>query len=222
MKVQASKNRDHKKSASLLLGVLFAGLLFAGCNDHLTIDRDPSVTVRKGMTWAWRPEGQTQAGNRKVISRDVIGRDRQNYPPPTQDAGSQEIRDRLKIGFQQAMAAKGLKLVDDPYAADFLVDYHVGIQARKAQVASPAYPPVLVCGYYGCWNSWGPGYWGPPEVIRTVKYHEGTLVFEMYRNRDNRLAYRARSDKVVNHDTFRPDQVNEATKHMLKDLKPTK
>lgn len=200
-----------------VLAVLLGGVFLAGCDDHITVDRDPSVSVRKGMTWAWRPQAPPKADRRRVVSRDVISRE---YPAPAPDQDSQILRDRLKIAFQQVLSSKGLVQVDDPARADFLVDYHVGIRARRATVATPAYAPVLVCGYYGCWESWGPGYWGPPEIIRTVRYHEGTLVFSLVRNDDNRLAFRAISQKVVTRESFNPDHAYDAAKHMLKDLKP--
>lgn len=211
---------------SLFAGVaiLVGGVLLAGCDDHITVDRDPSVAIRKGMTWAWRPMAAkasqaTRQGQRPVISRDVIpGED---YPAPVANPNSQIVRDRLKIAFEQVLASKRLAQVNDPGQADFIVDYSVGIRERRARIATPTYAPILVCGYYGCWQSWGPGYWGPPE-IRTIRYHEGTLVFSLHRREDRRLAFRAISQKVVTPETYQPHQVYEGVKHLLKDLKPAK
>ena len=53
-----------------------------------------------------------------------------------------------------------------------------GVAALVERVAVPVDPPVLVCGYYGCWQSWG--YWGPPGyAVRTVHYREGSIVFDL-------------------------------------------
>jgi len=41
-----------------LLGLLaLASVAFlAGCDERVVVDRDPSVRVQRGMTWAWRPQ----------------------------------------------------------------------------------------------------------------------------------------------------------------------
>lgn len=210
-----------KTSLYLAAFILLGGLLLTGCDDHITVDRDPSVPVRKGMTWAWRPMAPLKAPKaegRPVISRDIIPGE--EYPAPQADANSQIVRDRLKIAFEQVLASKHLVRVDDAAKADFLVDYSVGVRERSARIATPTYAPILVCGYYGCWQSWGPGYWGPPE-IRTIRYQEGTLVFSLNRRSDHRLAFRAISQRIVTPESYTPHQVFEGVKRLLKDLKPS-
>src|SRR5258707_2153499 len=171
------------KGRAGLLGVLaLASVAFlAGCDEHVVVDSDPSVRVQRGMTWAWRPQPTQQQevraeGGRKVISRDVITprSDRaQREFPRYNDPQKDMVHQRTRIAIEQTLASKGLTQVTDPAAADFLVDYQVGIQGRRGRVTVPVDQPVLVCGYYGCWQSWG--YWGPPGyVVRTVHYREGT------------------------------------------------
>ena len=206
-----SQTKKVVAAASLLL----AGIVLVGCNDHIVVDRDPSIPIQRGQTWAWRPAPVVPArpGEGKIISRDVI------LPQPT--LRTQLVRDRLKMAFQQTLASKGLVQVDDPSKADFLVDFNVGVHRAHARVATPVYPPAVVCGYYGCWQSWG--YWGPAGyVVRNVQFHEGTLVFSLKKANDGRLAFRAISQTVVTPESFSPRQVNEAVKHLLKDLKPNK
>jgi Domain of unknown function (DUF4136) len=207
---------NHRFARVIAAGIFVAGtVMLAGCNDHITVDRDPSIPIQRGQTWAWRPapSAPQAKGEGRVISRDVI------LPQPTLE--TKLVRDRLKIAFQQTLASKGLVQVDDPSKADFLVDFNVGVQRRQARVATPVYPPAVVCGYYGCWQSWG--YWGPAGyVVRNVQFHEGTLVFSLSKANDGRLAFRAISQKVVTPETFSPRQVNEAVKRLLKELKPNK
>jgi Domain of unknown function (DUF4136) len=217
------------KFSALLPGVLAlaaAGIL-AGCDEHIVVDRDPSVRIQKGMTWAWRPQPeeaaqqQRQEGGRKVISRDVIS-PRDNRPQrefPKEGGPNDIVHTRTRIAIEQTLKSKGLTQVSDPAAADFLVDYQVGVQGRRERVAVPVNPPVLVCGYYGCWQSWG--YWGPPGYsVRTVHYREGSIVFDLVRRADEKMAYRATYEKPLDWNGLDQEHVNSGVKKMLKDLKP--
>ena len=203
--------------------VLVCAAVFAGCDEHIVVDRDPSVRIQKGMTWAWRPQPPQQEvrseGGRKVISRDVIPpreRPQREFPNNSQN---DIVHTRTRIAIEQTLASKGLGRVTDPAAADFLVDYQVGIQGRRERVAVPADPPVLVCGYYGCWQSWG--YWGPPGyVVRTVHYREGTIVFDFVRRGDSKMAYRATFGKPLDSNGMDQEHVNSGVQKMLKELKP--
>jgi len=201
--------------------------VLAGCDDHVTVDRDPGVRIQRGMTWAWRPAPQTQEmrseSGRKVISRDVIplrnGAPPQRAFPNYADPQKDMVHTRTRIAIEQTMAAKGLTQVSDPAAADFLVDYQVGIQNRRERVAVPVDSPVLVCGYRGCWESWG--YWGPAGyAVRTVRYSEGTIVFDLVRHGDDKMAYRATYEKLLDWNSLDQEHVNSGVKKMLKELKP--
>ena len=211
-----------------LLGVLAlasVGVL-AGCDEHVVVDRDPGVRVRRGMTWAWRPQPTQQQearseGGRKVISRDVLTtRERpQREFPRYNDPQKDMVHARTRIAIEQTLSAKSLTQVSDPAAADFLVDYQVGIQSRRERVAVPVEPPVLVCGYYGCWQSWG--YWGPAGyAVRTYHYREGTIVFDLVRRTDDKLAFRATYEKPLDWNGLDQQHVNSGVKRMLRDLKP--
>jgi hypothetical protein len=214
--------------ASLMAAVLLGGVVLAGCDDNVEVLRDPDVHIAKGMTWAWRPMAppapQAQPANqgRPVVSRDVIT----PGPPPEQhmesnrDWNTEANRDQLKVAIERALKSKGLVQVGDPMTADFLVDYHVAVRTQKTTVGT-AYPggyPGLACGPYGCWSGWG---WGSPEVeYRTVRWHEGTFVFDLALRNPKKLAYRAISQKELkNKPTITPYQAEEAVNHLLKGLK---
>jgi len=207
--------------------VLASAVLLAGCDEHIVVDRDPSVRIQRGMTWAWRPQPQLEQaraeGGRRVISRDVIGpRDRPQREFPNHTYSQNDIvHTRTRIAIEQTLKSKGLTEVSDPAAADFLVDYQVGVQGRRERVAVPVNPPVLVCGYYGCWQSWG--YWGPPGyAVRTVHYREGSIVFDLVRQDDNRMGYRATFDKRLDWNGLDQEHITSGVQKMLKDLKPQK
>lgn len=222
----------------LPLAVLAGAAVLAGCDEHIVVDRDPSVRVQHGMTWAWRPapaarqaagqqsDGARSEGGRRVISRDVISprdqaprgdrpqRDFPQYADPSKDI----VHTRTRIAIEQTLKSKGLTQVSDLGAADFLVDYQVGVEGRRERVAVPYDSPVLVCGYRGCWESWG--YWGPTGyAVRTVHYREGTIVFDLVRRDDDKLAYRATYEKPLDWNGLDQDHVNSGVKKMLDKLK---
>jgi hypothetical protein len=209
---------------------VLGGIGLAGCDDHVVIDRDTSIPIRKGMTWAWRPAGPPPASNRPVSSRDTFNRRPANYGPsggpnydnvpPYQRNSYWEndiVRNRIASAFEQELNHRGLVQVSDSANADFLVDYQFAVQPRRERVATPVYSSSLVCGYYGCWN----GFYGPPGYyVHTIQYREGTIVFDLVDHRINRLAYRAMRENVVHRDSFADDEVREGVKHLLKGLKP--
>jgi hypothetical protein len=212
--------------AGLMAGGLLAGWAVAGCDDNVEVLRDPAIRVAKAMTWAWRPAGPSPSekvirgsDGRLVVSRDVIGSP-PSHMESNHDWNTEANRQQLQEAIQRALKGKGLVQVNDPASADFLVDYHVAVKTQQATVQSVYsgdYPGV-VCGPYGCWSGWG---WGPPEVeYRTVRYHEGTFVFDMAVRNPKKLAYRAISQKdLSNKSSITPWMAEEAVSHLLKGLR---
>jgi hypothetical protein len=197
---------------------MICGLLLAGCDDHITVTRDPDIRIPKGSTWAWRPMAPPRdADNRPVVSRDVIRRG--ETVTRESDANREIVRQRIRTVIEQTLSSKGLKQVSDPQAADFLVSYHVAVRRHDVTVER-VYPggyPGVVCGPYGCWEGWG---WGPPEVsYENIRFREGMVVFDFVKQSSKRLAYRAVGQKPVHRDTFNQDEISEFVHHMLGKLK---
>jgi hypothetical protein len=206
------------KSPLLAASVLLCGLMLAGCDDRISVIRDPDIPVRKGSTWAWKPMAPPkEANNRPVVSRDVIARGETIRRDPV--ANNEIVQQRFRTAIEQTLSSKGLKQVSDPSAADFLVDYHVAVRRHDVTVQR-VYPggyPGVVCGPYGCWESWG---WGPPEVsYENIRFREGTVVFDFVKQFPKHLAYRAIGQKPVHRDTFSQDEISEFVHHMLGKLK---
>lgn len=208
-------------SAGFMAAVLLGGMVLAGCDDNVEVLRDPDVQIAKGMTWAWRPmtpspSGQTQPSpdtdNRPVVSRDVItpSQPPQQHLESSRDWNTEANRNQLKEAIERGLKSKGLVQVNDPAAADFLVDYHVAVKTHKATVQD----------VYPGWGWWGWG-WGPPEVeYRTVRWHDGTFIFDMALRNPKKLAYRAIGQRELNNkSTITPYQAEEAVNHLLKGLK---
>lgn len=206
------------KSKLLSACLLMGGLLLAGCDDHITVIRDRDIAVMKGSTWAWKPMAPPRdADRRPVVSRDVISRRETIAREP--GANNDILRQRIRTAIEQTLSLKGLRQVSDAQAADFLVDYHVAVRRHEVTVERryPGGYPGLVCGPYGCWESWG---WGPPEVsYENIRFREGTVVFDFVKRSSKRLAYRAIGQKPVDRDTFNQDEISEFVHHILGKLK---
>jgi hypothetical protein len=209
-----------RNSSRLAVAALFCGLWLAGCDDYVQITRDPDVPIRRLATWAWRaaPEQGKPRDSRPVVSRDVISRgetvERDN------NANNEQVRQRVKTAIEQTLASKGLNQISDPAAADFLVDYHFAVERRNVTVpvAYGGYPGV-VCGPYGCWNSWG---WGPAAVgYEHIRFREGTMVFDFIQQSTKHLVYRAVGEKRVHYNTFTLTQgdINGLVHHLLRELR---
>ncbi len=207
-----------RKSSLIAASALICGLLFTGCDDHIIVTSDPDIPVVKGNTWAWKPAAPPKdADRRPVVSRDVISRGE----TVARDSGANNeiVRQRIRTAIEQTLSSKGLRQVSDPPAADFLVDYHVAVRRHNLTVER-VYPggySGLVCGPFGCWESWG---WGPPEVsYENIRFREGTVVFDLVKQSNKRLAYRAVGQKPVHRDTFNQGEISEFVHHMLGKLK---
>ena len=212
------------KSASRLLAavVLGSGLLLVGCDEHVEVIRDSTISVLKHQTWAWRPMQASRkaapGADRPVISRDVIRRN--GTVAAESDPVDDITRRQLRVEIERQLNAKGLAQVGDPATADFLVDYQFAIRGRNATVER-VYPGGyggLVCGPFGCWNGWG---YGPPEVsYQNIRFREGTFVLEVVQNGSKHLAYRAIGQEPAHHPTFSRSQIEDMVHALLKGLKP--
>jgi uncharacterized protein DUF4136 len=207
-----------KKSILLAVSALFCALFFAGCDDYVQITRDPDVRIRKLATWAWRPatEQSKARDSRPVVSRDVVSRG-ETVQRDT-NADNETVRRRVKTAIEQTLASKGLNQISDPQAADFLVDYYFAVERRSATV--PVGYPDVVCGPFGCWDSWG---WGPVGYEH-IRFREGTIVIDMIQQSTKHLVYRAVGEKHVNRNTFTltQDDINGLVHHLLRELRTGK
>ena len=193
--------------------------LLAGCDERVQIIRDRDVHFAKHATWAWRPMEEARGrDSRRVISRDEINR-RETVTRDT-DADNDALRGKVKTAIEANLREKGFKQISDPEDADFLVDYHLGVQRRNVTVAYPA--GGLVCGPFGCYDGWG---WGPgPVGYERIRFREGTFVLDIVQRGSRSPAYRAIGEKPVHSDafSFTQHEVNDMVHHLLKDLQPGK
>jgi len=142
------------KPLLLAASVLICGLLLAGCDDHVTVIRDPDIPYTREHVGLEACGAAKDADRRPVVSRDVISRGEIIAREP--GANNEIVRQRIRTAIEQTLSSKGLREVGDPRDADFLVDYHVAVRRHNVTVEH-VYPggyPGLVCGPYGCWESW--------------------------------------------------------------------
>jgi len=213
----------NRKSSLIAVSALLSGLLLAGCDEYVQITLDPDVPIHKLATWAWRPaaEQANARDSRAVISRDMISRD--ETVVRDSDADNEMVRQRVKTAIEQTLASKGLTQISDAQAADFLVDYHFAVERRNVTVpaAYGGYPGV-VCGPYGCWQSWG---WGPAAVgYQNIRFRQGTIVFDFIQRSTKHLVYRAVGEKPVQYNTFTLTQgdIHALVHRLLEDLRTQK
>jgi hypothetical protein len=133
------------------------------------------------------------------------------------------VRQRVKTAIEQTLASKGLTQISDAQAAAFLVDYHFAVERRNVTVpaAYGGYPGV-VCGPYGCWQSWG---WGPAAVgYQNIRFRQGTIVFDFIQRSTKHLVYRAVGEKPVQYNTFTLTQgdIHALVHRLLEDLRTQK
>ena len=157
-----------------------------------------------------------------MISRDDINR--RETVAREDNADNDVLRGKVKTAVERDLVQKGFKEVSDPDAADFLVDFHIGVHRRNMTVERvyPGAYPGLVCGPFGCYSGWG---YGPAAVgFENIRFREGMIVLDAVQNPSNHLIYRAVGEKPVRRDTFSfsQDEVNGLVHHLLKDLKPSK
>jgi hypothetical protein len=185
--------------------------------------------------------GNYPSDNRPVTSRDVMDAQQEGPEGPQggpqgpqggpngprvgavvrePDSANEVTRQQARAAIEQELAHKGFTRVDDPAAADFLVDYHLAVHSRDVtRVRGGGYYGYggPVCGPYGCYNSWG---YGPPDLhYENVRFREGTFVFDFLKANSLKLAYRATGQEPAHKGNFSQDNVQEMIHNLLKNLK---
>ena len=144
--------------------------LLAGCSSlKVVVDRDSTIPIPPGSTWAWGPEPPEKRP--------------EELDPRVNNS---IIHGRVKRAVESVMAQKGFRQVEDDKTADFLVYYRVGVRESRQMVtqATPVAP---------MWGGWGWGFYGPPPIVtsREITYTEGALWIDIVQRSTGKLAFRA-------------------------------
>jgi hypothetical protein len=182
-----------------------AMMLFAsGCSTlRVEVDRDSTVPISAGATWAWGPE-----------------------PAPKQPdeldprVNNSIIHGRVQRSVEAVLAEKGFHQTD-PGRADFLVEYRLGVRDRRETVTQAIGPrPGPMYGPYGPWGpGWTWGYYGPPVVTtREIRYTEGALMVELIQQTTGKLAFRTTGTDSITREDGSDQAVLELVRRLLRDL----
>lgn len=128
-----------------------AGLLsVAACGPTIRADRDESIPVPQGSTWAW-DAGETGHDTGAAYRRDA-------------SPVGEIVQQRFKRAIEATMLAKGYRQVSDTGQADFVLGYRFGERplGRGAGAVVHPYGPVIGIGVAGGWgyHPWGFGRFG--------------------------------------------------------------
>lgn len=189
--------------------ILIAALALAtaACGPDVVSDRDNTIPVPVGSTYAWGGTTERKLpGEINLASENSI------------------VAGRVQRAVDQQMQAKGWRLVDSA-AASFLVHYHVGIRSEAQTVTDiPPPPPGVNCGVYSCYGggySWG--YWGPPETTtREVVYREGALMIDLEDAKSGKLAWRGVRKQEATGQEPTEERVQEVVGQTMKGLPSVK
>jgi Domain of unknown function (DUF4136) len=183
-----------------LAAIAIAWLLAAGCSGlKVAVDRDNSIPIPPGSTWAWGPE-PTEKRPDELDPR----------------VNNSIIHGRVKRAVDIVLAQKGFRQTDAA-TADFLVFYRVGVRDSR-QIVTQAVP---VGPYYWGGYGWGWGYYGPPPVLTSqeVTYTEGALMVDITQRSTGKLAFRATGlDENVTGADGTEEQIQKSVTKMLKTL----
>jgi len=189
---------------------LLAAAALLGCIGplrHVTVDRDPSVPLPAGASWAFRSHAEPEGPEAEGILDNPI------------------VHQRLERLIAAELVAKGYRQVADPGEATLLVDYHLGVRERTGTVRTErrtgAYIPVTTCEDRGrtCTTRlvWGP--YGPPEVVyRPYTYREGTLVVDVDDRASNQVAWRVVGQRRINQADESEETLRNVVVRLLRDL----
>jgi len=191
-------------SLALLSGALT--LTLAACESpggRVSVLQGDTVSVRPGSTFAWAP-GATPGQGDPRIDNDII-------------------RGRIQNAVNSALTAKGYRQADAA-TADLLVSYHIGLQNRTdTQVSSfggGMGPGPVACGIRGCVGGFGWGMYGAPMDVdvRNINYVEGTMMLDLTDRATGKLAWRATSQRRLDHADAEQATVNAIVADMVKSL----
>jgi len=178
-----------------------ATLVTAGCASQAArvtvLTSDPTALI-PGSTYVWAPQPAGATMDPR-LANDVMNQ-------------------RLRTAVDQALAAKGYRQVSDPAGAALQVAYFAVLQDQQAMAvdrwggsSGPG------CGLRGCIDGWG--MYGPPMGnVSSINYTQGALIVDITDLKTGRLAWRATSEKRVDHADATQAGLNSIVTELTRDL----
>jgi hypothetical protein len=119
---------------------------------------------------------------------------REHHAHGTDAATNPLVVQRAEDAIKAELERKGYRLVTDPAAADFAVDFTIGSQERTDVNSYP--DPYVGPGWgWGRAGWWGGPYWG--ENLDVRQYREGTLSIDIFDARTHRPVWHGWAKKEL-------------------------
>jgi hypothetical protein len=159
-----------------------AAAALVGCGPSIQFDRDDSVPIPAGATYAYPPEDHSQ----------------DPQPDPTQS--NTIVQGRIQRAIDTEMGKKGYKRVMDIDQAEFVVRYFWNVQSNTQMVTQtvPVGGPMMMGPGMGMPMGWGAGWgwgwgWGGGFATTTmpVTVNQGTFILDLVAKNTRKLAWRA-------------------------------
>ena len=157
--------------------VAFLSLVLAGCASGFTAtyDSDPSHDFSGYQTFAW------------ISANPMIVGQTNRMPNPL-------LEPRIMAAFEDGLAGKGFRKVDDPEAADFVLSFTVG---SREEIKVNSYPSTYAgYGYRGAWG-WGGPYYGMATETQVRQYQKGMLALDVFDVKEHRPVFHAVAEKSI-------------------------
>ena len=183
-------NRKPWRTGDIRVGALLAAAVLgaAGCGGGVSaqFDRNPSVPIPAGASYAWGPSS------------------------PGEDPRAQNpaVQGRIRRAVDAVLAQRGFRQ-GTPGAADFLVEYRLGLRDQTMRIQQA----LAVCTTPGiaCTPTGGP--------VTDIDYTEGKLVIDLVQPSTGQVAYRGTGQAVVKPGSPRSDaELQEAIAKILQGL----
>lgn len=145
----------------------------AACGPSIQFDRDDSVPIPAGATYAYPPE-----------------EDRGTEVDPT--TSNTIVQGRIQRAIDAQLAKKGYKRVNDVAQAEFIVRYFWNVRKETELVTTttPVMDPYMGWGW-GYGYGWGWGYGGGfATTTAPVTITEGTFILDLVDKDAKKLAWR--------------------------------
>ena len=183
-----------------------AALLLAACGGGATVQtqRDASVPVPQGATWAWGRAERTYEAERDRLATDP------------------ELTGMISAAMERELAAHGYRMVDTSQAT-LLIHYHLGARRQREETSDVTNVAPGPCTSDYCRAAYNWGTWGMPENnFGVTEYREGMLLVDVVDHASGKVAwsalYKTRVDNPATTIEERQRRVNDAVHHALSAL----
>jgi hypothetical protein len=182
-----------------------AALAVAACGPSIQFDRDDTVPIPVGATYAYPPEDHSE----------------ENPADPSQT--NTIVQTRIQKAVDGELARKGYKRVYDVEQAEFVVRYfwNVAKSTQMVTTTTPVVDPYMGYGW-GYGYGWGWGYTGYATTTMPVTVSEGTFVLDLVDKDTRKLAWRATWQGEPKGRAPTQEELNEGAANLMAKVPPVK